>query len=221
MRIFVFILILANLLFWAWSQGYFGAPANPDAFRVQQQLLADQVKIVARDQPPAEPVAVVKAEEKVAEACLQSGEMPKAEADQLEVMLGEKFPAFRIARSIVTGSTSYWVYMPPLATKQELDNRIAALKKLGVTDFFVVQESGPNNKAISLGLFSTKEAADAHLEALRGKGVKSAKVGERNARPTAISLELHGPEFQADGLRQAVTEAFPESNLAACKSPSQ
>ena len=222
MRAFVFVLILANLLFWAWSQGYFGVSSNPDAFRVQQQLLADQVKIVARDEPPPESVVPVKEVEKVvADACLQSGEMPKAEADQLEIMLGEKFPGFKVARHDVAGSTNYWVYMPPLATKQELDNRIAALKKLGVTEFFVVQESGPNNRAISLGLFSTKEGAESRLEALRAQGVKSAKTGERAGKRTAVSLELRGPEPEAEGLRQAVSEAFPESKLEACKTPAQ
>ena len=52
MRALVFLLILANLLFLAWTQGYFGAAANPDAFRLQQQLLAERITVVARDEPP-------------------------------------------------------------------------------------------------------------------------------------------------------------------------
>ena len=118
-------------------------------------------------------------------------------------------------------STSYWVYMPPLANKQEVDARVAALKKLGVADFFVVQESGANNRAISLGIFSTKEAANSRLDALRGQGVKSAKVGERNAKPSSVSLELRGPEAQAAALRQALLEALPESKAYGCKSLSR
>ena len=98
MRAFVFLLILANLLFLAWSQGYFGVSSNPDAFRVQQQLLADQVKIVARDDPPAETKRLEplgKAEKnELAETCVQVGDLPKDEADQLEVLkwLMTKFP---------------------------------------------------------------------------------------------------------------------------------
>lgn len=225
MRAFVFLLILANLLFLAWSQGYFGASSNPDAFRVQQQLLADQVKIVARDDPPAETKRLEplgKAEEnELAETCVQLGDLQKDEADQLEVLLGEKFPVFKVARRDVAASTSYWVYMPPLANKQEVDARVAALKKLGVADFFVVQESGANNRAISLGIFSTKEAANSRLDALRGQGVKSAKVGERNAKPSSVSLELRGPEAQAAALRQALLEALPESKAYGCKSLSR
>ena len=54
MRIFVFLLFLANLLFFAWTRGYFGVTENADAFRVSQQLRADQVRIVSNDVPPPE-----------------------------------------------------------------------------------------------------------------------------------------------------------------------
>ena len=46
MRIAVFLLVLANLLFFVWTRGYLGTPANPDARRAEQQLLADQVLVV-------------------------------------------------------------------------------------------------------------------------------------------------------------------------------
>ena len=219
MRAFVFVLILANLLFWAWSQGYFDVSSNPDAFRVQQQLLADQVRIVARDEPPkgyASPASKAVVEE-VAETCVKMGDLQKDEADQLEILLGEKYSAFKVTRHETAGTSSYWVYMPPLATKQETDGRVAALKKLGVTEFFVVQENGPNNRAISLGLFSTKEAANSHLEALREKGVKSAKVGERNSKPPSVVLELRGPKAQAEALWQTLIEVLPESKPLVCK----
>ena len=223
MRAFVFVLILANLLFWAWSHGYFGVSSNPDAFRVQQQLLADQVKIVARDEPPEGYVSPAgkAAVEEVVETCVQMGDLQKDEADQLEILLGEKYSAFKVTRQEVAGTTSYWVYMPPLATKQETDGRVAALKKLGVTEFFVVQENGPNNRAISLGLFSTKEAANSHLEALREKGVKSAKVGERNSKPPSVVLELRGPKAQAEALWQTLIEVLPESKPLVCKPATQ
>ena len=54
MRVFVFLLILANLLFLAWTKGYLGSPSNPDALRAQNQLLANQVKVVSRDVPPVD-----------------------------------------------------------------------------------------------------------------------------------------------------------------------
>jgi hypothetical protein len=235
MRVVVALLVAVNLLFFGWTQGYFGSTADPDALRIKQQLLADQVRIVARDEPPSEPArsektgkAVEKSAERTVEktaertaasVCLVLGDLPAADAEQLEASLAEKFPAFRSVRTSVAGSFSYWVSIPPLATKQELDAKVAELKNLGLADFYVVQESGPNNRAISLGLFSRKDAANVHLEALRAKGVKSARVVERILKPALATLELRGPEAQADALRQALAEALPESRPTACRTP--
>jgi len=220
MRAFVFLLILANLFFLAWTHGYLGSSSNPDSLRVQQQLLADQIRIVARDEAPAEMIktdSVAKAvENKTVQTCILLSDLPIVEIVRLESLLAEKWPAFKAERTKIAGSASYWVFIPPLASKQETDNKAAELKRLGIPEFFVVQESGPNNRAISLGLFSSREAATAHLEILRAKGVKSARVAERNLKPLSDSLEINGPVAQTEALRQALAEALPGSKPGAC-----
>ena len=220
MRAFVFLLILANLLFFAWVRGYFAASSDPDALRVQQQLLADRVKIVARDEPPAETIKAEKAgkpaEKKTVETCVLLGDLPIADVLRVETLLADKFPSFRAERSMSAGSGSYWVFIPPLATRQDADRKAGELKKLRVPEFFIVQE-GANRFAISLGIFSSREAAADRLEQLRAKGVKSARIGERDVKPASASLEIHGPEAQADSLRQTVAEALPEKKLATCR----
>ncbi|MFZ4535013.1 SPOR domain-containing protein [Propionivibrio sp.] len=224
MRAFVFLLILANLLFLAWTHGYFGSSSDPDALRVQQQLLADQVKVISRDDPPTELIktdkAGVVAEKKAVDICILLRDLPNAELVRVESLLAEKkLAAFKAERTMIAGSASYWVFMPPLANKQEADSKAAELKKLGVPEFFVVQETGPNNLTISLGLFSSKEAANARLDMLRTKGVKTAKVAERAFKTISASLEIYGPEAQADLLRQTVAEAMPEIKPEVCKPP--
>lgn len=223
MRGFVFLLILANLLFFAWTQGYLGTASNPDAFRMQQQLLANQVTVVARDVPPPETTktdAVVKpVENKSTDACIALNDVSTAVADHLETLVTDKFSGFKVTRTNVTANPNYWVYIPPLASKKDVDTKAGELKKLGLTDFFVVQESGPNNRAISLGLYSTKELASAYLETLRGKGVKSAKITERPGKPASALLEIRGPEAQFDALRQAISEAQSEVKPGTCKTP--
>ena len=52
MRAFVFLLILANLAFAAWTHGYIPAGSSPDALRVQRQFNPELLRIVARDEPP-------------------------------------------------------------------------------------------------------------------------------------------------------------------------
>jgi len=117
---------------------------------------------------------------------------------------------------VVPGSSSYWVHIPPLKNKREAESKVAELKKLGVKDFFVMQESGANNLAISLGLFSTEGAAESVLEALKEKGVRSAKMIERPGKPAQVHLELRGPESLAGEVRQAVGDALPQAKQTAC-----
>jgi hypothetical protein len=218
MRFLVFLLVFANLLFFVWTQGYFGASANPDALRLEQQLLADQITVVARGEPPV--VAADKAPEKKAlDSCLLWSELPLVDADRLERLLAEKFANFKAVRSVAAGSSTYWVFIPPLANKPEADKKAAELTRLGAPEFYVVQEAGPNHLAISLGIFSSKEAANERLEALRAKGIKSAKLGERNAKPGLAAVEAHGPGEQADALREAALALLPQLKPGACKAP--
>ena len=222
MRAFVFLLILSNLLFVAWTQGYFGASSDPDALRVQQQLLPERIRIISHDEPPAEVVGAAKlpkvAEKKAVDVCLRLNDLPIADVVRAEGLLGEKWPAFRAVRAMSGGNASYWVYIPPLPSKQEAERKAAELKKMRVPEFFLVQDVGPNRLAISLGIFSTADAAAERLAQLRAIGVKSARVGERGGKQaTLAALEINGSEAQADALRQDLAGAFPENKPATCK----
>lgn len=248
MRALVFFLILANLLFWAWVQGYLGMSTNPDALRAQQQLLADRVKIVSHDESPRDAAkaqekedAVEKTVEKPQEsaeekseisqvgeqenkvvenpvrACLRLNDVPADDVGRLEKSLAEQLPDFNVARTATReASTSYWVYIPPLATKKDVDIKVAELKKLQVEEYFVIQESGPNNHAISLGLFSTREAADSLMADLKAKKVRSARVAERHTKPAMATIEIQGPGSGGEALRQIISELIPGSSAAAC-----
>lgn len=222
MRVFVFLLVLANLLFFAWTRDYLGMSRDPDAFRAGEQLRADQIRIVSSDVPPPEAVRKDKdqpakpAEAPPAEVCVVLNDVPAAEAESFESLLAEKLPAFKAARVALAGSSSYWVHIPPLKSKREAETKVAELKKLGVKEFFVMQESGANNLAISLGLFSTEAAAEAALEALKEKGVRSAKVLERPSKTALAQLEIRGPEAQAEEMRQSVSQALPQAKQSVC-----
>ena len=55
MKALVFLLVLVNVLFYAFSAGYFGGPQNPDAHRVEQQLMPERMRIVSRGEAPKAP----------------------------------------------------------------------------------------------------------------------------------------------------------------------
>lgn len=218
MRAIVFLLVVANLAFFAWAQGYLGQREHPDALRMSQQLAADKLTVLSRDEAPKpKPAAVVEKKVPVVEKCQAWAGLTPAEAEQLDSVLGENFAGLRRTRHAIPESSSWWVFIPALANKAEADKKAGELKRMGAPEFYVIQDPGPNRFAISLGIFSSEQAAEDRLEALRAKGVRSAKTGRRTTvRPEQISLEATGPEPMLDAARQSIQQKLPELKTTAC-----
>jgi len=229
MRALVFVLILGNLLFFAYAQGYFGHPVSPDALRQSQQINPDDLKllpptanapsaegaagtvavgaplepakvppappppapnapdaVVATPVPTTAPVPAAPAEKQNANACVLVAGLPAEEAERLAIRAAEG--GLSATRRDEGG---WWVFMPPKADKKAADKKAAELQALGIGDFFIVTD-GPQKFAISLGVFSREEAANKHLEQLRGKGVKTALVGARSVEHARQQVEVKG-----------------------------
>ncbi len=251
MRAFVFLLVLANLVFFAWTQGYFGRAESPDALRLGQQIAADRLVVLSRDKPPAprngnapaeRPAdapgekaperavdkaaekPVEKAPEKAAEAqpeparCTAWAGLSARDAEALDAALaGERFAALRRVRHSVPETKSWWVFIPPLANKAEAEKKAGEVRRLGIAEYFIVQEAGPNRYAISLGIFSSEQAAESYLNALRAKGVRSARVGGRpGSGETALTVEASGPAALVEAAVETVRGLLPMARLVAC-----
>ena len=281
MRVLVFLLVLANLLFFVFARGYLGGGDNPDGERLHQQLQPERIVIVSKGEPAAEagekppaeapapvakedaPVSQVvaetpvpaasqatdkkaeekkgdekkpeekkpeekkaedkKAEEKKAQACLAWPDLPAAEADALVALAKKRYPSLALSRSVVSAEGgSHWVYIPPLASKADAERKAGELKKLGVTEFFIVTEAGANQYAISLGIFSSEQGAKDQLDSLKAKGVRSAKVGLRGGKTTAVHVEARGDPTQIQGLKDsgtAITATPSACEAKAAKKP--
>lgn len=252
MRVLVFLLALANLLFFAYAQGYLGGNNNPDAARVAKQVNPESMRVVSRGEPPlaekkptenkaeadagevpkpeaaapAAPTEVAKTEteKKAAEpakesvACLAWAALSATEADRLSALLSEKFDDFRQSRRTAPAEGgAWWVFIPPQASKADADKKAAELKKLGVADFFVIQDNGPNRWAISLGVFSAEAGAKGRLAELKDKGVKSAKAGARNPKDAIQILEARGPASKQAAVQAAVGEVLAAAQAQSCQ----
>lgn len=217
MKVIVFLLVLANLLFYAMSQGLFGRADHPDAGRIDQQIAVDRIRIVSRGEAPAgkvpEPVAV-----KIPETCLRWEAMDLGSADRLEIFIKENFAQLAVKRQTIAGEgSSWWVFIPPLAGKAEADKKAAELRQIGVSDYFIIQDSGANRFAISLGLFSSEKGSQDRLAELRAKGVRSAKVNIRPGKDTQYLLETSGPAENKAQLIELLSEVLPKNPPQACK----
>jgi hypothetical protein len=226
-KVLVFLLVLANLLFYAFSTGLIGTGGSDESARIGQQLHPDRIRIVASGDAPATvpeaPVEAVEAEAEagapaaVVPACLRWASVTKVEAERVGRVISGGFADFSVVQKAVSGESSgWWVHMPAQANRAAADKKAQELKSLGVTDYFIVQE-GASRNAISLGIFSTEKGAQEHLAKLQAQGVRSARVGTRPDKEGNQQLELRGPDERKAMLLQALAEALPKNPPKDCQ----
>ena len=119
----------------------------------------------------------------------------------------------------VSDIDGYWVHMPVMKTKAEVDRKLGELKALGVTDFFVVQDVGPWRNAVSLGLFKSEDAANAELERLRQRGVRSAMITRREKLLKQVSYFVREPSAATIARLTELQRDFPAVELKAVSCP--
>ena len=223
MRVLIFLLVLANLLFYAFSHGLFGSEVSNEAANLQE-INPQQVRILSRGEPPAgdappateaaadapEPAPVASRQELPA-VCLQASALPEGERAALQILISTKFPGFTL-QEIPTAAHSWWVYIPPLADRIKADKKAQELKGLGVADYFIVQE-GAQRHAISLGIFSSEKSASDHLVQLRKQGVRSAVMSARPDKNDTTKVRLRGPAEQLPEFRSALAEIIAAETL--------
>lgn len=105
----------------------------------------------------------------------------------------------------------YWIYKPPLATAEAAQSKADELRKLGVEDFFIVQDDPKWRNAISFGVFRDEKLADKLMADLKNKGVKLLIKAPRNGGQAVIKLQQVSSS-QYTSLQKARSH-FPDSVL--------
>ncbi|HZE10971.1 MAG TPA: hypothetical protein VE034_05265 [Burkholderiales bacterium] len=231
MRIVFFLLLLANLAFFAWA--YFaGAGRSDESQLVEQQLNPQEIRLLSADQiarlaaeRAKQAVERPKAALRTPVGCLELGAFSPAEAPRVQQALEPLALGARLSQRRVEEVASFWVFMPPLRNRQAANQKAVELRKLGVEDFFIVQEDPKLRFAISLGVFRTEEAARSRLGELRTKGVRTARVGPKETSgqkvyfavkdvPDALVARLNDlrQSFAGAELRDCATEEKRAAN---------
>jgi hypothetical protein len=218
-----FLLLLANLGFFAWI--YFGSGrASEEPQLMEQQLNPQAIRLLRADQ-----VAALAAErtKQTAErtkpppkvtlaACLELGAFNPGDVARVQQVLEPLALGSRLSQRRVEEIASYWVFIPPQRNRQAANQKAAELKKLGVEDFFVVQEDPKFRFAISLGVFKTEEAARSRLAGLRTKGVRTARIGPRETSVQKVYFTVReAPEALVSRLNE-LRQSFAGSELKDC-----
>ena len=163
---------------------------------------------------PVAPAPVAPAPEAAPPACVAFGGLNSEQAAELSARIAKAGTGFRIAESRSGTPSSWWVHIPSQGSKEGAERKAAELRGLGVTDLFIVQDAGQNQYAISLGLFKSEVAAGRQLEALKGRGVRSAQIATRGAG--ALRLEVRGPSDSLSSLASDLSENMRGASRFEC-----
>jgi hypothetical protein len=158
------------------------------------------------------PVAAVAPPPKAAN-CAEWGEFSGDDLTRAQQALSLMKLGDNLTQRTVERNHGYWVYIPPLKKHASVEKKIAQLKERGVKDYFVVQEKGKWQNAISLGVFGTQDAADKYIAMLRTKDVRTAKVGERVSKLKYTVFDIKDLDSGTTDKLNALQKEFPDSEL--------
>ncbi len=213
MRAFFLFLVLANLAFFAWSGFVSRTDTQSDPRPLTRQIAPEKLRIV-----PA--LAVEKpapAASAVPLACLEWGGFAPADASRATEALAPLALGERLTRRpVADDSATWWVFMPPRASRQDAQKKAGELKSLGVEEYFIVQDEGPQRYAISLGIFKSEAAAESRLETLRARGVKTAQVGKRELQSQKVYLQIRTADDALAAKLREMAESFAGSEVREC-----
>lgn len=228
MRLAFLLLLAANLAFFAWAR--FLAPPDPavDRAPLARQLEPQKLRIVpqrelaqlpsaapAPEKPKPKPVAAP-APEAAPVACVEWGSFSPADASRAAQRLEPLALGARLAQYRGEEIASWWVHMPPQGNRAGALKKAAELKQLGVFDYFIVQDNGALRWSLSLGVFRSEDAAKAHLEALRDKGVRSAVIGRRETRVPKVWFQVREVDAPLQARLEAAARDFESATLHEC-----
>lgn len=222
MRLLFLLLLAANLGFFAWTR--FLAPPDPAVDRqpLSQQLEPHKLRIVTERElaraaaPPAKSKPAPPPPEPAKVACLEWGSFSPADASRAAQRLEPLTLGARLAQYRGEETASWWVHMPPQGSRAAALRKAAELKNLGVDDYFVLQDPAPLRWSVSLGVFSTEDAAKSHLQALREKKVRSAIISQRETRVPKVWFQVRDVDAPLQAKLKGLAQEFEGATLHEC-----
>ena len=186
MRGLFFVLLLLNLLAAGWSL-LTRAPQQATDWK-SREFHPDKVHILASGEAAlkASPGIAVKPAEKNTgnepQQCLVWSGIVVDELPEARQLLAGLKSRVTVREARGEDRARFWVFLPPANSTPDAEKKIAALREQGLSgnDYFVVRDPGPLRNAISLGVFSTREAALLRQADLKEKAVGGTEVGQRD-----------------------------------------
>jgi hypothetical protein len=216
MKFLFLILLILNGAFFAYTRGYIPLSSDSVDQAQRQPINADKIRVLSAAQvatmPKVKPVLKMS-------GCLEWGSFSLADAARAEQALQSLTLGDRLTQRRIDDTGSWWVYLPPQGSKASADKKLSELKRLGVGDYFTIQDEGRYHFAISLGVFSSKDGAQKRLEEVRAKGVRTALAGERQTAATKVVMQIRDGGDAAVARINELKAGYPGTDAKVCAAP--
>jgi hypothetical protein len=197
---------------------------------------AEDTSLIASPQPDAESSENTRSEPKQAEnkapvkpqethkpepvACYEWSSFTMARVNEA-VSLAQQLNIKAEVNQTVVGQENvrYWIYKPPMASAEAAQTKAEELRKLGVEDFFIVQDDPKWRNAISFGVFRDEKLADKLMEDLKAKGVRLLIKSTRTGGQGQAIIKLQNVTAQQIASLQKSRSKFPDTVIkdSACQ----
>ncbi|CAM5786150.1 SPOR domain-containing protein [Rhizobacter fulvus] len=205
LRVIVGLLLLANLLFFGWSQGWLEAVGwRPGSEREPERLLRQVRPEIIRVLPPG---AASAASVGAAAACLEAGPFAEAELDAVRSAAQAALPAGSVATVKTTQPGSWMVYMGRYAGRDAMTKKEDELRRRRLP-YEEIRDSATLAPGLSLGRFDNPDAAARALEQFSQQGIRTARVVELAPAVGRFWLRV-------DGANPAIAAQAAKLHLAA------
>jgi hypothetical protein len=245
LRLFALLLLLANLVFWAWSRGMLDDAIGPlskperEPERYALQVHPDWVKVLppkaasaalakAADEAAANPPAAASAvagsgevasavEGRAASNCIESGPFTTAEKPVAEALLRSAGLAEGDwVADKVDRKGSYMVYMGKYPDRDTLTRKLDELHRLKI-DADILTNWTEMQPGLSLGRYSDRYGAEAALAKLAAKGARSARVVVQSQAMVGTLLRVTKADAALRDKLAGLRFTPPDHGFVACR----
>lgn len=206
LRFLVLVLVLANAGYFVWTRADprvhgFGPIPQTEPEHVKQQLHPEMLRLMSKEEVRRmEALARVDAQPK---ACLQAGPFAPPQMERLRETLMAIMPVDSWQWHSAKEPARWIIYMGRYPNAGVLSQKRAQVQKLGIA--VEPLNSAELEMGLSLGSFTTQDAARDGLERLQTKGLRTARV-----------VQVHGERSVQILKFPAVTDAL-QANLSQLK----
>ncbi len=210
MRTWALVLLLANLAFAAWSQGWLGPWSSSAVLQAEPYRLAEQRNPQAVRVLTAPELALAERAEREAQdasrqrVCLQSPLLGESQASAVRAALERGYPNLAWSLDITQEPARWIIYMGKYSTSVLLERKKTELRELGVP--FEELRKADLQLGLSLGHYVTEAEARTALAGMAPRGIRSATVVQESEEFEGSVLRLPS----VDEATRASLTALPE-----------